>query len=219
MSKIHAFAMHLQPTKKIISLNTYQSIHKLPLTIFIDILSTQNYELLIINGNCSPDELKPIWEQLYNDYAVAIGGKEFEDKLFSVKDTVIFQSRIQRARNILEVIKVKPNEQLFKLLYDFDYPLPILEYSTDSLNKVLKTFIAHYKRDLIELQQMATTLENTGNDVAMDYNYFVNIIVDMSTAFKMSININELSVGQYCIFVQKYKAYCDSLIKQQKQAA
>lgn len=206
----------LRPTKKIISLNIYQSIHKIPLTIFIDILSTQNYELLIINGNATKEELKPIWEQLYNDYAVAIGGKEFEDKLVSVKDTVIFQSRIQRARNILEVIRIKPSEELFKLLYDFDYPLPELKYSHESLDRVLKIFIAHYKRDLIELQQMATTIENQGGAVEMDYSYFTNIIVDMSTAFKMSININEISVGQYCIFVQKYKAHCDAIIKQQK---
>lgn len=217
IAKIQNFGTKKTITQPKILSNIYRSIHKLPLVAFIDILTTKNYNLLIIEGECSNDELISVWGDIFNEYTEAIGGKELEGKLNSVKDTIIMQSRVQRARTLLEVIRIRPCEELYNQLFDFDYPIPkAKEYSIESLDKALKVFLAHYKRELIDLQEMAVQVESQGEESVLDYNYFMNIIVDMSTAFKMSININDISVGQYCIFVLKYKQHCELILKQQK---
>ena len=184
--------------------NMYHNIHKLPLLTFIDTLIDNDYSR--VGGEVE-------WERLYNEYTELIGGKELQGKLRSVKETIITQSRIQRAKGLLEVLALRPCKELYEQLYTFDYLLPALTES--NIDKVLKVFIAHYKRECIELQEQAMLLDKAEVQGVLDYQYFVTIIVDMSTAFKMSINISEISVGQYCIFVQRYKQHCEQILKQQ----
>lgn len=182
----------------------YRSIHSLPLTTFIDVLIDNDFER--VGGEVE-------WERLYTEYTELIGGKELQGKLRSVKETIITQSRIQRAKGLLDVLAIRPCKELYEQLYQFDYPLPTL--SESNIDKVLKIFVAHYKRELIDLQEQAMLLDKSDVQGVLDYQYFVTIIVDMSTAFKMSINIIEISVGQYCIFVQRYKQHCEQILKQQ----
>jgi len=188
-------------------LSMFPSIHKLPLIIFIDTLIDKVYDR--VGGQSE-------WERLFNEYTELIGGKELTNKLDIVKETIILQSRMQRAKGLLELISIRPNEDLYNAMYDFDYPLPgKVPYTMDAMNKTLKTFIAHYKRELIDLHESATQLENQGTDNGvLDYQYFMTIIVDMSTVFKMTIDINSINVGQYCIFVNRYKEHCEHIKKQ-----
>ena len=200
------FAKEQKPLKTAILSNTYQNIHKLPLLTFIDTLLDGNYER--VGGAIE-------WERLYTEYTELIGGKELQGKLRTVKETIITQSRMQRAKSILEVLAIRPCKELYEQLYTFDYLLP--ELTESNIDKVLKVFVAHYKRELIDLQEQAISLEKTTDNGVLDYQYFITIIVDMSTAFKMSINISEISVGQYCIFVQRYKQHCEQILKQQNE--
>lgn len=200
------FVKEQKELKTAILSNTYQNIHKLPLLTFIDTLLDSNYER--VGGAIE-------WERLYTEYTELIGGKELQGKLRTVKETIITQSRMQRAKAILEVLAIRPCKELYEQLYTFDYLLP--ELTESNIDKVLKVFVANYKRELIDLQEQAISLEKTADNGVLDYQYFITIIVDMSTAFKMSINISEISVGQYCIFVQRYKQHCEQILKQQNE--
>ena len=193
-------------------LSTYQNIHKLPLTVFIDVLVTKNLQLLIIDGNATNEDLTPIWETLYAEYMDSIAGAEMRGRLESVKDSAIIQSRINRARITLELIEKISDKRLIELLYDYDYPLPPL--TADNVELVINTFLAYYKSDFIDLQILAKQDESEGDEITIDYNYFMSTIVDMNIGMKTNININELSVGAYCAYVNKYREYCKS--KQRK---
>ena len=199
------FVKAQKPPKNAILSNIYPNIHKLPLLTFIDTLLDSNYER--VGGQLE-------WERLYTEYTELIGGSELQGKLRTVKETIITQSRMQRAKGILELLTIRPCKELYEQLYTFDYLLP--ELTEKNVDKVLKIFVAHYKRELIDLHEQAIAIEKTTDNAVLDYQYFVTIIVDMSTAFKMSINISEISVGQYCIFVQRYKQHCEQILKQQK---
>ena len=193
-------------------LSTFQNIHKLPLTVFIDVLVTKNLQLLIIDGNATNEDLTPIWETLYAEYMDSIAGAEMRGRLESVKDSAIIQSRINRARITLELIEKISDKRLIELLYDYDYPLPPL--TADNVELVINTFLAYYKSDFIDLQILAKQDESEGDEITIDYNYFMSTIVDMNIGMKTNININELSVGAYCAYVNKYREYCKS--KQRK---
>ena len=198
-------------------LNMYQNIHKLPLSIFIDILTSKNYNLLIIEGAATIEQLEAQWQLLFNEYTELIGGTEIINKIETVKDIALLESKLKRAMALLEIIQIKQSEALYEMLYEFDYPLPIKkDYSIENLNNVLKIFIAHYKRDYLELQTSAMTIENNQSSEVqkIDYNYFLKTIISMSTGFKMDININNLSVGAYCAYVNQYKQYCETMSKQ-----
>ena len=194
------------------SWSMFQNIYKLPLTTYIDIITTNDLKLLVISGNPTNEEIEAHWSKLQDEYIEAIGGDEIKSKLEDTCDKMIMQSRVVRARALITIIASIPSEALFKMLYEFDYPLPYYEYSEDNLEKVLKIFIAHYKLSFVNLQSIFSKQENVSNeDLELDYKYFMTTIVDMNNTMKINLNINELSLGEYCINVARYREYCIKL--------
>lgn len=195
------------------SLNMYQNIHKLPLTVFIDVLVSKDLTLLITQGIATEEQLLAQWELLYSEYIDAISGPEMIGKMETLKDSALVQSKISRGKLILDIISTLPDDRLIELLYSFNYPLPQFNGSNHEL--VINTFIAYYKNDFMNLQIMADQPDSK-EVVTIDYNYFMSTIVDMNVGMKSNININELSVGAYCAYVNKYRQYCKTMSKNNK---
>lgn len=198
-----------------LSLSMYQNIHKLPLTVFIDILTTKDYSLLITQGNATNEQLAAQWELLYTEYIEAISGSEMKGKMEAVKDTVTLQSKLGSAEKIITVLSTLTDpahiEKIIDLLYLFNYPLPA--FNGENHESVINAFIAYYKSDYIDLQVMASTESESTEEIIIDYGYFMSTIVDMNIGMKSNININDLSVGAYCAYINKYRQYCKSMSK------
>lgn len=198
-----------------------QSIDKLPLETFIDCIVDHNYSGLIIEGTPTEAELQTCFDNIYEQYIEGIGGKELVRHLADVKQIALMQSKILRAESLLEIIQLCPTIGLFEQLYTFGYALPKEKYSYYGINKVLRIFVAKYKKDKTETDRLIFQFEHSqqsekkGESSGYTRDYFYNSIVEMSTAFKFPIQQN-ITLALYCSYMRKYKDLLNTLQKQQQ---
>ena len=119
------------------------------------------------------------------------------------------------------MIELKPCEELFNLLYLFNYPISKLEYSEENLKVILPTFLAYYKKDRFEYQLLIKSIEEKGKgknkDVKLGYDYFNNMITEIGIAFSTSIDITKVTTGIFCTYVNKLHKHYENQKKQQQK--
>lgn len=193
-------------------------INDVPLSIFIDCLCDNDYKGLILQGNPTNDELAAAFEAIYEQYIEAVGGKDLLRHIRQIKEIAISQNRVVSAECIIETFKLYPTEGLYEQLYKFGYKLPKKPYNYANVNDVLRIFVANYKYDVRKLEKLILEFESVNKsdgEKSSGYTreYFIGSLVDMSEAFKFNISEKDLSLLQYCIYINRYKEYCDAQLK------
>lgn len=212
------FLKQTKKKEKVCTSRLYRSIHKLPLHIFIDCLVAQEYSKLIIEGKASHEEVMSQFEALYSEYVELIGGASTLSKIKDTKYIFNMQTRCTLFDLLVKALNDNPSEELFNLLYTFTkYHPPKKEYSLENVALVVKAMIPHYKSETIDLMNEldAIKLKNPEGEQKQHYTYeyFTSIIAELESAFKLSIG-EDISVGKFCIWVVKYKAYVKSINEQ-----
>ena len=193
-------------------------ISDVPLAVFIDCICDNNFDGLIILGKPTSDELATAFEAIYEQYIEAVGGKDLLRHIRQIKEIAIAQNRVVSAECIIETFKLYPTEGLYEQLYKFGYKLPKKPYNYANVNEVLRIFVANYKYDFRKLEKLILEFESVNKsdgEKSSGYTreYFIGSLVDMSEAFKFNISEKDLSVLQYCIYINRYKSYCDAQLK------
>lgn len=199
----------------------YTTIHKLPLQIFIDIIVDEDLKLLIIEGEASEEVLNQTWQNILNEYTEAVSNKEVINKIDETKNLLKKETTIKIIDSMLRIIEIKPCEELFNLLYLFNYPISKLEYSEENLKAILPAFLAYYKKDRFEYQLLIKSREEKGKgenkDVKLGYDYFNNMITEIGIAFSTSIDITKVTTGIFCTYVNKLHKHYENQKKQQQK--
>jgi len=197
----------------------YTTIHKLPLQIFIDIIVDEDLKLLIIEGEASEEVLNETWQNILNEYTQAISNKEVINKIDETKNLLKKETTIKIIDSMLRMIELKPCEELFNLLYLFNYPIPKLEYSEENLRAILPTFLAHYKKERFDYQLLIKSIEEKSKgknkDVKLGYDYFNNMIAEIGIAFSTTLDIRTITTGIFCTYVNKLHKHYENQRKQQ----
>ena len=193
-------------------------INDVPLSVFIDCICDNDYKGLIISGNPTNEEIATAFEAIYEQYIEAVGGKDLLRHIRQIKEIAISQNRVVSAECIIETFKLYPTEGLYEQLYKFGYNLPKKPYNYSNVNEVLRIFVANYKYDFRKLEKLILEFESVNKsdgEKSSGYTreYFIGSLVDMSEAFKFNISEKDLSLLQYCIYINRYKAYCDAQLK------
>jgi trans-2-enoyl-CoA reductase len=100
---------------------------------------------------------------------------------------------------------------MFDLLMSFEYPTQALEFSDENIEKLIMQIEPHLKLESVDLQVLQNALPKTKGSYTRDY--FYSMLVEISTAFKMSVT-DDISLRMYCAYVVKYKQYAEQLNKQ-----
>ncbi len=202
------------------SFTLLQKIKDIPLEVFIDCIVDSNYSGLIVSGNPSKQALSDQFENIYEQYIEAVGGKELLRHIRQVKDIAIHQNRVISAENIIQTFKLYPTFGLYEQLFTYGYPLPKKPYNYANINDVLRIFVAHYKLDSVRLDRLIYEFEQAklskekGTSGGYTRAYFIGSLVDMSEAFKFKLSAKELTTEEYCLYILRYKEYCEAKEKQ-----
>jgi hypothetical protein len=188
------------------------------LTIFIDCLIDKDYTKLIIEGNATNEELEECFSSLYMQYVEAAGGREAIKKLESTQTVALMQMRVKMFEYLIGIIKVKATKELFDYLYTFHtyYPI-VLEFSEENTAKVVNSMIPYWKSETIDLMNELERYKVQNGDapeVQYTYDYFNSMIVEMESSINMKSDDN-MTVGKFCSWLNKYKAYVKSMESQQ----
>lgn len=197
----------------------HNNINKLPFNLFLDIVDTKDLNLLIIDGEFTPEQLQEAWDKINSDYADVINGAKDSVEMAEAKELMSGSNKLNRAKVLIDVIdRIGPNEKLIEELYSFGYSLP--ENNPKNLKAIVKIFIANHKRDYVALQDMKNQIPETTEteERVIDASYYLETIAVMMAGLKCSIDINTLTLGLYAALIKQYKQFCASLLKTQANA-
>lgn len=174
----------------------YNSID-MPLGVFIN---------AIVDGDTTDIDN---WDDILMDYCDAIGGKELESELKDVSEISRLSARIQIAETCLNMLRMNGNcKEVMEILTSM-YPM--------AFGDGIERFVGHISLDSVDLQILLKERGdgNTTPDVVVyDRNYFVDILIAVSAAFKVNVGM-DISVREYCRWVVKYKEYAEEMHKRQ----
>lgn len=195
----------------------YRSIHKLPLSVWKDCLVNQDLQGLVIEGQPTHLELMDAFESLYHQYVEAAGGNDASNQLHKTARFKARESRVKLFELLCDAVRFQPSLGLFELFHHFPLYQPLeLEYSAENIERQINAMNPYYKDDLIrymnELDTMKLNSED-GKPTHYTYEYFDKVLTEVETAFKMSIP-ETITVGKYCVWINKYKAYIKTLESQ-----
>jgi hypothetical protein len=171
----------------------------MPLRVFID---------AIVDGNTEDIDN---FEDIYIEFCESIGGKQLEQSMDQNKEIVTLRSRVIVTAKTIEMLLMTRSKDMFDLLMSFEYPTQALEFSDENIEKLIMQIEPHLKLESVDLQVLQNALPKTKGSYTRDY--FYSMLVEISTAFKMSVT-DDISLRMYCAYVVKYKQYAEQLNKQ-----
>ena len=214
--------MRTQPineTNKISKL--YRSIHELPLRIFIACLVANDYKKLIIEGDVSEDELYEAFEVLYLQYVESAGGKDALKKVASTSKLALMKFRVDTFQMLVDTIKIEPSEELYKLFSFYPQYNPIIkDYSLENIEYTIGQMLPHWKSERIDLMNELDHIKLQDKDQAVthySYEYFNSILAELESVFKTPTINEEMNVGKFCTWLNKYKEHVKIINKQNEQ--
>ncbi len=214
IQKIKSILAVYYPTTKIsepvTTFRLYQSIHKLPLNIWMDCLVNSEIDKLIIEGVPTYEELKEGFSKLYLEYVTASGGKDAVKQMANTARIKARESRLKLFEFLCDAIKTAPSAELYQLFYKFPLYQPLaIEYSVENVEKQIKSMLPYYNDDLIRYMNENDALNTQqGKDAPTHYtyDYFYKVITEIESAFKVSIS-DTITVGKFTVWINKYKDY------------
>jgi hypothetical protein len=171
----------------------------MPLRVFID---------AIVDGNTEDIDN---FEDIYIEFCESIGGRQLEQSMDQNKEIVTLRSRVIVTAKTIEMLLMSRSKDMFDLLMSFEYPTQSLEFSDENIEKLIMQIEPHLKLESVDLQVLQNALPKTKGSYTRDY--FYSMLVEISTAFKMSVT-DDISLRMYCAYVVKYKQYAEQLNKQ-----
>ena len=189
----------------------YQDL-SIPFNKFIEILVNNDYSQLIVSGDFSLNELLNQWEIIYNQFIEAIGNDEVKIRLETVKEITEIENRIKIADSIIRTLKVSYSDELAHLLTEFGYSLNI-KPNENNIDRVIKIFMGFVNADILALNnKIAEMPANENESETPTRQYFEKMIVSIELAFKVSINIDNISTGKYCEYVNNYNVWVKKVL-------
>jgi len=202
----------------------FASVHKLPLSRFIDCLIDGDLSSLIIEGKPSEEELAQAWETILDEYQELLGSgdAEFKQFLSTCKELTGLQSKYNKIALLLNVL------ENVGLVEEFATQVRRL------INKNLKFDIKQgeqYKRDIKYCQGVLRSLHlqisikekaveaiqksNPKKGRAMTRLDFQTILVNLSD-FSGYLLTDQITVADYCTRINRYNQYIQSNPKKAK---
>ncbi len=196
-------------------LRLYRNIDELPFNIFLDCQCDKQLQGLIISGDPSEAELIALWEELAREFVSRFDEKAATGKLMKTIDAAIYQCKIVSAENLIAIAAILPSQDVFNCLYDYGYPLPKMDYSEESMAKLLRIFVGHYKLDRTSYSLLENEdVEKTEVGRSADRKQFIDLLTEMAIGFKTPVSTpNQIMTGQFCSMVNQYRTYIDNLKK------
>lgn len=172
----------------------------MPLKVFIDAL---------VDGDTSQIEN---FEDIYIEFCESIGGKQLEQSLDQNREIVQLRARVIITAKTIEMLMMFRTEDIFDLLKSFGYHTQDLPFSDENIEKLIEQVEPYLKLESVDLQVLQNQLPKTKGSYTRDY--FYSMLVEISTAFKMSVT-DDISLRMYCAYVVKYKQYSEQINRHQ----
>ncbi len=195
---------------KPIKAEIYQSIHKLPLAIFIDIVVDNDYSGLVISGTPEPGELEDAWINIHEQYCEAIGNGSatnyLEREVLKLSITLFVGSE---AISLLRKYYVPAIAQKLSNAIAFFEKLDPTK--PDEYDKILNRYETRLRSVKMRLAIAQTNLDaiqakEKGKTIHVDRQYFTRVLVALSDIAGYEIDESKITVAKFCERIKRAQA-------------
>lgn len=198
------------------SLKLYRSIDTLPLERFITCICDKDLTALVISGNATGEELVSAWNDIYDQYVIAVNDKEqqyilrltkeincleFDYKLIGL---CVTRLEIEHSEEVLGILKkLVPTNLKFN-------PADIEQYKKD-----LSLIISKSKRMIVEIENKRGELGRLAPEKGERVNRseFDKMIVRASKYMQYKIDKKATTVSEFVQIIDEMRKEADSIDK------
>lgn len=114
-----------------------KNIHELTLSQFIDCYIDKNYDVLIVSGSGTPEELKERWDYVYADYCELTEDENYKTLVTLAQDIAYNNWKLVGVRASIAVLRYRYHEQSVETLRHFEFMQNINPDNPEQYNKTL----------------------------------------------------------------------------------
>lgn len=202
-----------QEKKEEKSFNIYRSIHKLPLSVFIDVMLDKKLEALIIDGEPSKEELKKAWDIIIEEYADVNNKVDVNKEVKIYKRIVRLQFVIAGVELLLPVLEMVFVKQFAERLRDLiGRELLFNEESYESDLKISRVVLGTSKQELkLEKIQLHGLEEKVEDKEELSREYFSEMLLNLSDHAGYELKEEAITVYK---FLERVKRLSDHIKRQ-----
>lgn len=180
---------------------------------FITVLVDGNFDLLKIEGDPSPADLRRAWDKIYSEYMAALGDNSHTELLSALRDINILNLQYKRITTLIQVLSVyyvpEAVEELRKLGYR-------VKYDKSNMKRYFKDLHSAYERSktlLIKISIRQKDLENLNKGKKANRADFQTMLISLSEYAKYQVNADKISAYQFAVMMNRCNSYAKNLEK------
>lgn len=184
----------------------YKNCHELPLAVFIQVVTTNNYKLLVKEGKHSDNEIIEAWNNIYSEYFELCGSTDAKHMINTVKTIAIAENKIKIINAAVLVLRRDHNETMYRALSKMGFKAKRFD-NQEEREEELKKVISRAKslvHVLNEAERQLKQMEGEGNKKA-SINDFTNTIVQLGKYQGYRIDPEITTVAEYLAIQKNFK--------------
>lgn len=183
-------------------MNYYNDISNLPLNVFIDILDTNNVELLIVDQDPGQKVLQTAWNAIFSEYSKLTNSTQTKSILNIIKYINVTRIKVELIQACIVALSSDYYEALAVFLKTQGIRTEVRkETLLDDLRRVkseLKRFILLVNEKQNELDAMANEEVNIRQDFSL-------VLIQISQALGFRFSSRDNTVLDFCMSIKNIK--------------
>lgn len=201
----------------------YRNIEELPLSVFIEIITKDDINLLVYGGSVDPEILRYTWDKVLEEYLDATFSDEDRHLISLIASANLLEFNITKAKAIIKYLFYRFDSDMITLLIkmgasDSPYPYQGTEASKDAWLKRVTAKVKKWQHTLKEIVTEIERIQPPKDDKKVSRSYFDDTLTKLSGHFKYHIDENKITVSRYLSMYKEFKNHLLSLQKQAKNA-
>lgn len=183
----------------------YNNCSELPLSVFIDIMVTDNINKLIkrrgLYGKRHVDE---IWNDIQDEYSELSGSNRTTMVLSMLKDQFVLKNNIYLCQTIIKTMSININNDLVAVLKRLGFRN---KFSKETIDKDLKQVVNTAKSWFIELNKVESEIKalyGSNDNEKVKVSDYDAVLARLSKFQGYRIDAREISVSQYLQVIKNY---------------
>jgi hypothetical protein len=184
----------------------YRTCSELPLSIFIECVCDEKYDLLIIEGHPSRTDISEAWLSIISEY-FELRENGVGETWQSLKEIIRLQNHLYIVEKCIQFLHVRYSVEVAKALRSLGYVFVENPYDREKYVLILDQIAQKSKNKYIRLQQLLVEYEQKVKDSTgskMKRESFDEVLIEIEQMQGTSYDIRQLTVSKFILLEKKF---------------
>lgn len=201
----------------------YRSIEELPLSVFIEVISKDDINLIVYQGNVDPEVIRSTWDTILEQYLDATFSDEDRHLITLIASANLLDFNITKAKAIIKYLFYRFDRDMINILIkmgatDGPYPYQGTDAAKEAFMKRVTAKVKKWQHTLKEVVAEIERIQPPRDEKKVSVSYFEDMLTKLSLHFHYHIDEKTITVSRYLSMYKEFKQHLLSLQKQAKTA-